>query len=297
MRKYAVISCVAMLALCGSHSQAFTAGQLQIEPVAVLSPAKLAKPVYWGSPDQLYGKRRAPTEADRAVIQSYRSGNISASFSTDFTDQAELTRDWDFVSDDNQSSTWRSCRRPASVEATSVGLRLKTLIATDCRNKWSTGYIITKARYGYGFFEARMKIADIRGMNNAFWMSTDDHPETGDHFEIDVTEAQYPNYDHIGLQQYPAKGNKTLAHTGMGWGASFVNDLSAGFHDYGVLWRPNDMIFEIDGEPVAAVVTNGSVHPPGRVELSTALIYAGVPEHPEGHDVLVRSVRVFAFPN
>ena len=142
-----------------------------------------------------------------------------------------------------------------------------------------------------------MKIADIKGMNNAFWMSTDDHPETGDHFEIDITEAQYPSYDHIGLQQYPAKGNKTLAHSGMGWGASFVNDLSAGFHDYGVLWRPNDMIFEIDGEPVAAAVTNGSVHPPGRVELSTALIYAGIPEHPEGHDVLVRSVRVFPYPN
>jgi hypothetical protein len=54
------------------------------------------------------------------------------------------------------------------------------------------------------------------------------------------------------------------------------------------------MVFEIDGEPMAAVVTNGSVHPPSDVALSTALIYAGIPEHPEGHDVLVRSVRIFA---
>jgi hypothetical protein len=56
------------------------------------------------------------------------------------------------------------------------------------------------------------------------------------------------------------------------------------------------MIFEVDGEPVAAVVTNGSVHPPAMVEISTALIYAGIPEHPEGHNVAVRSVKTFTYP-
>ena len=108
------------------------------------------------------------------------------------------------------------------------------------------------------------------------------------------SEVQYPNYDHIGLQQYPATGNKTLQHTGMGWGTKFLDDLSPGFRDYGVVWTPPEMIFEIDGEPVAAVVTNGAVHGPTDVAFSSALIYAGIPAHPPGHDVLVRSVRVFA---
>jgi beta-glucanase (GH16 family) len=152
-------------------------------------------------------------------------------------------------------------------------------------------------KYSFGFFEATMKIADVKGMNNAFWMTTDDYLQSGDHFEIDVAEVQYPSYDHIGLQQYPAKGNTKLQHTGMGWGANFVDDLSAGFHDYGVLWTPTEMIFAVDGEPVAAVVTNGSVHPPSAVALSSALIYAGIPEHPEGHDVTVRTVRIFAQPS
>ena len=109
------------------------------------------------------------------------------------------------------------------MEASSVGLRLKTMVATDCRNsrnKWSTGSIQSKAEYRYGFFEATMKIADIKGMNNAFWMNTGNQPETGDYFEIDVSEVQYPNYDHIGLQQYPAKANNValskVKHTGMG---------------------------------------------------------------------------------
>jgi hypothetical protein len=51
---------------------------------------------------------------------------------------------------------------------------------------------------------------------------------------IDVSEVPYPNLNQIGPRQYPAKGNKNIRHTGMGWGARFVDDLSAGFHDYGV---------------------------------------------------------------
>jgi beta-glucanase (GH16 family) len=140
-----------------------------------------------------------------------------------------------------------------------------------------------------------MKIADIKGMNNAFWMTTEDHAATGDHFEIDISEVQYPSYDHLGLQQYPAKGNKTLQHTGMGWGVKFVDDLSAGFHDYGLLWTPDELIFEIDGEPVAAAVTNNSVNGPSDIAFSSALIYTGIPAHPEGHDVIVQSARVYAY--
>ena len=138
--------------------------------------------------------------ADRAAMQSYRPGNNAPIFSTNFSDPAELRADWNPVSDDNEWGDFPSCRRPSNVQPSRVGLRLKTLIATDCPHKWSTDYIDRKAKYSYGFFEATMKIADIKGMNNAFWMTTEDHPETGDHFEIDVSEVQYPNYDHIGLQ-------------------------------------------------------------------------------------------------
>ena len=80
----------------------------------------------------------------------------------------------------------------------------------------------------------------------------------------------------------------------MGWGAKFVDDLSSGFHDYGVLWTPTEMIFEIDGEPLAAVVTNNAVNGPADVMFSSALIYADIPAHPEGHDMTVKSLRVYS---
>jgi len=140
-----------------------------------------------------------------------------------------------------------------------------------------------------GFFEARIKIADIKGINNAFWLTTDDN------FEIDVAEATNPSYIHIGLQYWPPH-NSTETHAGMGWGANFVENLSEGFHDIGVLRRPSDMVFEVDGEPVAAVITK-AVKGPAAIRFSTALgDWAGgkVPDHPEGHGMAVQSFRAFA---
>lgn len=256
--------------------------------VLTISSAKattLSGPVTWGSPDQPYGTRRPVTAADREAIQRYRSGRTPPVFSTTFTDPAGLQTDWNLIADDQ--AQLQSCRRPGNVEASSAGLRLKTLIATDCRARWSTGFIGSKAKYSYGFFEATMKIADIKGMNNAFWLFTDDQ------YEIDVVEAQYPNYDHIGLQNYNHIGLQR--HTGMGWGAKFVDNLAFGFHDYGMLWTPTEIIFEVDGEPVAAVVTHHAIKGPAGILLSSALAYPGAPAHPEGHDMIVQSVRVFAY--
>jgi hypothetical protein len=79
----------------------------------------------------------------------------------------------------------------------------------------------------------------------------------------------------------------------MGWGVKFVDDPASGFHDCGMLWTPTEMIFEMDGEPVAAVVTHGAVKGQADLRLSSALIYSGVPDHPEGHDMVARSVRVY----
>jgi hypothetical protein len=41
-----------------------------------------------------------------------------------------------------------------------------------------------------------LKVADIGGMNNAFWLTTPDK------YEIDVTEFRLPNYDHMNLRNW-----------------------------------------------------------------------------------------------
>jgi hypothetical protein len=251
--------------------------------------AKLAKPVSWGSPNEPYGTRRAVTTADRAAISAYRNGSRKPVYATTFTDAAELDWHWEMVSDDNRYGDYLSCRRPASVQTTPAGLRIKTLVATDCGHKWSTGYIASRTHYTFGFFEERVMIADITGLDNALWLTTSDN------YEIDAAEIYYPSYIHYGLQYWPH--NMTEKHTGMGWGAYYTSNLAQGFHDVGLLWTPTEIIYEIDGEPVAAAETHGSVKGAAAVRISSALL-SGVgklPEHPEGHDMQVKSMRIFAY--
>jgi hypothetical protein len=246
-------------------------------------PAKLSKPVNWGTPDQTWGRRRAITNEDRAAIESYRAGRGTLAYSSQFTSAAELAQDWDLATDKGWSL--QSCRLPENVVTTSEGLRLKTTLATNCQRKWATGFAISKASYGYGFYEARIRIGDVAGLNNAFWLVTDDN------FEIDISEIQFPNYDHLNLQNAPPKEKRI----GVGFGLYFAGDLSTGFHDFGVLYTPTSLVYEVDGEPMAALDTHGSVKGKAKVLLSTALTSykGGANGHPEGHDMLVSSVRVF----
>jgi len=83
-------------------------------------------------------------------------------------------------------------------------------VATDCHNqdnKWTTAYIASKSKYSSGYFETSLKIADIPGVNNAFWVTTDDN------YEIDPSEIHYPNMDGVGVHYWPPphSGGKATA--------------------------------------------------------------------------------------
>jgi hypothetical protein len=246
--------------------------------------AKLQK-LTWGNPDQPWGVRRSVTDADRKAVALYRSGNIQPVYATNFDDQQKLSADWLFQSDDYL----KSCRRPENVVAAPGGLQLRTRVATNCKAKWSTGFIISKQHYKFGYFEAEIKAADIDGLNNAFWLVTEDH------FEIDIAELHFPNINRMTLHNNnnwaTEKDDKMHA---VGFDSRYNEDFFRSYHTLGVLWTPSDIIYVVDGEPVAAIRTNNSIHAATDIRFSTALMdYAGkIPDHPEGHHMYVKSLRV-----
>jgi hypothetical protein len=245
--------------------------------------ATLLGPPTWGNPSQPWGTRRQVTEDDRTLIAKYRAGSAKPIFVTDFKDPAALGSQWTFMSDDYL----KSCRRPQNAVSTRAGLELQTLPGGNCRAKWSTGYIISRLKQKFGFFEATIKAADIDGLNNAFWLVTQDH------FEIDVVEMHYPNIARLTLHD----NNKIngVWPPAVGFDSKFADNLSREFHDFGVLWTPTDIIYEIDGEPIAAVRTNNSIAGAADIRISSALMdYAGkIPDNPIGHHMYVRSLRVY----
>jgi hypothetical protein len=260
--------------------------------LALLAGAALAAPLLaqqaelqkltWGNPDQPWGTRRPVTDADRKAIAAYRASQATPVYATDFSDQQQLAADWQFISDDYL----QSCRRPENVVAAPGGLQLRTMLATGCKAKWSTGYIISKRHDGFGFYEATIKAADSDGLNNAFWLVTEDH------FEIDICELHYPNINRMTLHN----NNKIEGSfpPAVGFDSRFNHYFYSQFHDIGVLWTPTDVIWEVDGEPVAAIRTNHSIHGKTDIRFSTAVMdYAGtIPEHPEHHHMYVQSLRV-----
>jgi beta-glucanase (GH16 family) len=189
-----------------------------------------------------------------------------------FTNPIELETLWTLQSDDNPGL--KSCRRPENVVITSSELQLRTLNAVDCRAKWSAGSMISKTRQRYGFFEARMKIANISGLNNAFWLVTTDH------FEIDIAEVHYPN--DVRLTLHNNNNWDTEKEDKMGFDSKFADNFSQDYHYYGVLWTPKEIIFEIDGEPIAAIETNGAIRAAADIRFSTAVTEFGgkIPSNP-----------------
>jgi hypothetical protein len=237
----------------------------------------------WGNPDQPWGTRRPVTDADRKAIAFYRSGQLQPVYATDFSDQQKLAANWQFISDDYL----QSCRRPENVVASPGGLQLRTRIAAGCKAQWSTGFIISKQHFRFGFYEATIKAADIDGLNNAFWLVTEDH------FEIDICELHFPNIDRMTLHN----NNKIDGSfpPAVGFDSRFSHYFYSQFHDIGVLWTTTDVIYEVDGEPVAAIKTSNSIQGATDIRFSTALMdYAGkIPDHPEGHHMYVKSLRVY----
>jgi beta-glucanase (GH16 family) len=257
-------------------SLAFGVLSLPLHAAAQMNPAT------WGSPDQPWGTRRPITAADRATIASYRTGHKKPLFEANFTDPAALGTQWTLQSDNRSDK--KSCRRPESIAATPAGLELRTLATTACHAKWSTGFMISKQKFDFGFFEASVRSADITGLNNAFWLVSEGA------FEIDIAEVHEPNDLHITLHYWAGTSG-----TSLGFDTKLNGDFAKAFHDFGVLWTPTELIFEVDGEPVAAIVTHGAIVKPVDIRFSTALAdFAGkVPDNPAGHNMDVRSLRVF----
>lgn len=236
------------------------------------------------TPDQDYATRRPITDRDRGLIDYYRSGNIKPIFETHFAINGDLGR-WDVHVDDN--AALRSCRSPQSVKLTPEGLILEVMEVIGCNTRWSTGQLVSKDSFGFGYFEASMKIAAIPGVDNAFWITTTDR------YEIDVIEAFHPSSVTSAVHQWaPPKGKKkTMVSTRI----QVANNLADDFHDYGVLWTPTEMIFAIDGEPYVALLHGGGVRGKAQLRVSNALVPWGnkIPPDPSGNYTTFRGVRVF----
>ena len=60
--------------------------------------------------------------------------------------------------------------------------------------EWTSGSIMSKQQFLYGYYECLYRYAAATGTNNSFWLMTNGPaPKTGKRFEIDINEGHYPH--------------------------------------------------------------------------------------------------------
>jgi len=107
----------------------------------------------------------------------------------------------------------------------------------------------------YGYFEMRAQLPSGAGFWPAFWLLPADRTWPP---ELDVVEV---------LGHEPGRVYVTAHSQATGTGTSvgtqfFVADTSAGYHTYGVSWRPDEIRWFFDGTEVYAAPTPADMHKP-----------------------------------
>jgi beta-glucanase (GH16 family) len=180
-----------------------------------------------------------------------------------------------------QSSRW-----PENVDVNNGLLRLLTKKENRGGKAWTTGNIWTEQfRQQYGYFEARLKIGKATGLNNAFWLSTNKDEIKKYTFEIDVTEARYPNRNSITLHQAFGKSRAS----NLLWLAP--ENLSEDFHVYGLEWTDKEIVWYFDGQEIKRM-EHESCHEKTPIRLSSA-VGGGITNALDGTVMEVDWVRVY----
>ncbi|KJC58699.1 1,3-1,4-beta-glycanase [Bradyrhizobium sp. LTSPM299] len=117
-------------------------------------------------------------------------------------------------------------------------------------NEYTSGILTTQGTFAqkYGYFEIRAKIPIGTGVWPAFWLLADDG---GWPPEIDAVEGRGQRPGDLVMTTHwriPATGK--IEHCGFDF---TVPGAEADFHNYGVLWEPDRLIYFIDRKPVSDI--------------------------------------------
>lgn len=134
-----------------------------------------------------------------------------------------------------------------SIAATRTPPALKEVLFN---NEYVSGILTTQGSFAqkFGYFEIRAKMPVGQGVWPAFWMLADNG---GWPPEIDVIEGRGQRPGHLVMTTHwriPATG--VVKSCGFDF---ILPDASTAFHDYGMLWLQDRLIYFIDRKPVSDI--------------------------------------------
>jgi len=117
-------------------------------------------------------------------------------------------------------------------------------------NEYTSGILTTQASFAqkYGYFEIRAKVPIGTGVWPAFWMLANDG---GWPPEVDVLEGRGKQRgDVVMTTHWRIPATQKVEHCGFDF---LLPDAAADFHDYGVLWVRDRLVYFIDRKPMVDI--------------------------------------------
>lgn len=129
----------------------------------------------------------------------------------------------------------------------------ENLRAAANEQAWLSGVLTTAEKFDftYGYVEARIDLPSARGAWPSFWMLPSEFTGLKPELYIMEQDGAYPasvffNYNYLEEQ---------------GTRRELVNDsLAEGFHQYGVSWSPEELVFYVDRTPRYRIIGDAVAH-------------------------------------
>ncbi len=155
---------------------------------------------------------------------------------------------------------------------------------------WLSGVLTTaeKFEFSYGYVEARIDLPSARGAWPSFWMLSSQFIGLKPEVYIMEQDGAYPNSVFFNYNYLDELGTRReLVSEG----------IADGFHQYGVAWSPDELVFYVDRVPRYRIVGDAVASQEMYLILSLAMggVWPGAPDGTSGSQVsmVVDYVRAF----
>ncbi|MER6466386.1 family 16 glycosylhydrolase [Streptomyces sp. NPDC001288] len=224
-----------------------------------------------------------PTSAGIAAAAGDPAPAAAAAAQPDLSLYTERFQD-EFNAGSVDTSVWgyrtdhrvHSCNLPGNVSTSGgslvVDLKQETVTcpADGKSEQWTGGGLISKKKFGFGYYEARVRMPASPGWHSAFWTMCGNTSDLGNSCrktEIDGFESESGNPAQLRHNIFDWGSNGAEVTSGMYSPsaldpAGFGGFSTADWHTYGFLYDETGVTYYIDGKPVPQsqnVATGGKI--------------------------------------
>ncbi|WP_379628746.1 glycoside hydrolase family 16 protein [Pseudonocardia sp. GCM10023141] len=232
----------------------------------VPTPPPSAVPTTAAAPSAAPGPATATPKTAAPPTSGAHPGNVPAVgpnstylFDDEFDDNVVDQNAWGVLNRGGDASNNEAqCYKPSNVAETGGSLTIKSLVDSSCKGyKYTSGMVQWKTfKFHYGSIEIRAKQSGGTGSWPAQWLLGSDCQQANMTTEENSFGCNWPHpgSDEIDIAEFKTDGSTVNWQNVISGDSGFktckptVSDASQNWHVYGLTWRANSLIWQVDGK-------------------------------------------------